>query len=174
MNIKATLFDQGLATAPEKSTLHPGELTVAKGCEYRLGSSEIHKQPGRSVATTTGLATEVLALRHLRYNSGSDKFAAMGNDGVVYTSTPGTSLTFASEKSGFTTGLIPQFASLADRWVMFNGTDDNNIREPNNVPGSATPWRTLGMIRALGKTTVTVNPRGATASDTAIDRDWET
>ncbi len=160
-------FSQGLVTNPDRSTLQDGELRVARG-EYRLGSSEYFKPPGRSKVEATGLSSVILNLARFQYESVTDVFVAVAGDGKVYEATPGTSMTFgAAVLTGLNTSAIPQFTSFKDTWIMCNGEDDNYIRELGNVPGTSSPWRTVGMKKALGQTAVTVSTDTA-YSETAV------
>lgn len=150
------LFDQGLTNSPEKSTLQEGELNKAEGCEYRLGTSEIHKQPGRSIANSSGIGSSLLNIHRFRYEDVTDVFVAYASDGKIYEATPSTSMTFSSTNtlSGLDTSAVPVFTSFNDRWIMCNGVDSNYIREPSTVPDASSKWRTLGMKRALGRSSV--------------------
>ena len=149
-------FSQGIVTNPDRSTLRPGELTAATGCEYHVGSPEIHKLPGRTLSNS-GLAETILNIKRLQFNDPDDAyidlFVAVTDGGKLYESSPGTSMTFGSaEITGLNTAAIPVWATFANRWLMCNGVNSNYIAEPENVPGTSTQWRLAGMRPPPGQT----------------------
>jgi len=156
------MFDNGLVTVRDPSTLAPGELAIATGCEYRVGTSHLHKIPGRSSAGDTTESAAVDGVGLLIYETGDSKVVAVVN-GKVYEATPGSTLTFDGAPTptppltGLTAGAVPWFTSYADQWIMVNATDDNYIREPNGN------WRTLGMVAPPEQTTVTTSAIAGTA-----------
>lgn len=155
-------FDQGLVTARDPSTLTDGELQVATGCEYRVGSPALYKVPGRSTAGTISSSASVTGLQLCQYDTGTDTFVATSGTGV-YESVPGTSLSFTVVSSFTrTANSPPSFLGFSDRWLMVNGVDDNYIREPLvpavtntgyfQATGFAGGWRRAGMKPADGTT----------------------
>ncbi len=166
-------FDQGLVTARDPATLETGELQVATGCEYRVGSPALHKVPGRTTAGTIASSATVTGLQHLQYDTGTDSFVATSGTGV-YESTPGTSLTFSAVSSFTrTANSPPSFLGFSDRWLMVNGVDDNYIREPTAPTPTNTGyfgnWRRAGMLAALGTTNTAASSATGTTSRSFSD-----
>jgi hypothetical protein len=93
-------FDGGLVDNPDRSTLTPGELSIATGCEYRVGSPELYKLPGRTRANSSGLGVAILGLERFQYEEAADVFVVLGADGNIYEATPGTSMTFTNKMKG--------------------------------------------------------------------------
>lgn len=161
-------FSQGLVTARDASTLKPGELQTAVGCEYRVGTPHVYKQPGRT-ATGNSFANIILGIHKFSYETGDNKLIAYlgteppgrgggigGRTGTIYEAAPTTTPNFQSSGlSSLSAGAIPQFSSFNDTWVMCNGSDPNYMREANPVSVDTTGdgnsnwtqgnWRTLGM-----------------------------
>lgn len=152
-------FNGGVVTVRDPSTLSEGQLQEAVSCEYRKGTSHLHKQPGRATSLTD-LGGPVNAIQRLNYDNpaANDLLAA-----YVKTS-PGEGQLHESpvfkkgETSNFTLAItslnpdaVPHFSGFRDSWIMVNGVDQNRIRESGTVPNSSppTPWRTLGMSRPL-------------------------
>jgi len=147
-------FSQGLVTARDASTLKPGELQTAKGCEYRVGSPHVYKQPGRT-ATGNSFVGTILGIHKYEYQTGDDKLVASAG-GSMYEASPTTTPSFVSSGlNGLSTTAIPHFSSFNDTWIMCNGADINYVREANAVFVDSTGdgdnnwskgnWRPLGL-----------------------------
>lgn len=139
----ARSFDGGLVTARDASTLRENELTLAEGCEYRVGSEHIYKLNGRA-STGTALGAQVRGIHVFQYDSATDKLVATSGT-QIWESAVSTAPVFASALAGLTDTGVPMVAAMQDFWIWVNGIDDNRIRESGNVPGTASPWRLLGM-----------------------------
>lgn len=145
----------GIVTSRDASSLRPGEMVSATGCEYHVGSPHLYKLPGRT-STDTALGAAVDAVVKLQYESGDILTAVCG--GSVYESTLSTSPTFgAATLTGLTSGATPQFTGIQEKWLMWNGTDDNYLRESDGT------WRRVGMQPPLAAPTAAVIS-GSTAS----------
>jgi len=137
----------GLVTSRDSSTLQPGELSQAIGCEYRIGSPELHKLPGRTDTGET-LDGEVLALAKLQYDGADDVLVADAN-GEIWESVASATPSFTSIVTGLSATAVPQYTGVRNEWIRCNGVDDNMVREPDAVPGGTQGnWRTIGMQTA--------------------------
>jgi len=160
---KPLAVHQGLVNNPTRTALQDGELTTATGVEYRIGSEEIYKLPGRSAAFSSNApGNTILGLKRLRYEDGSDTLAAVTGRGEIWESSAaptqtGNGWNTAASVTGQSETAIPSFNAAVDRWLVCNGVDDNLIREPANVPETSSKYRVAGMKAAKGRTKATLN-----------------
>jgi hypothetical protein len=141
-------FDKGLVTNRDPSSLTEGELQQAVGCEYRIGTSHIYKQPGRKAVAQANISHSINAIHKFQYDVQADKLIAYASDGDIHEATVSTSSVFGAAVLTGLTNAVPQFSSFSNSWIMCNGTDANYIREPQAVPVSGWStgnWRKLGM-----------------------------
>lgn len=116
-------FSQGLADNPNVVAMKQGELILATGCEYRLGSLDtLYKTLGRTI-NATGVGSAVTGLKRFQYNDGTDVFVAV-SAGKIYEATPGTSMTFTDIMNS----------------VLFNGVGQDDL----NTAADAGPYQYSG------------------------------
>lgn len=146
-------FSLGLVESRDPSTLRPGELQQAIACEYRPGTTHLHKQYGRTHVGTTTTA-DVKGIQKLQYDTSTDKLAAVSNGAVYESNVSAGALTFAATLTGLSSTAVPQFCGYNDHWLICNGVDANYIREPNpvNITGwTFGNWRRAGMMAPADK-----------------------
>jgi len=147
----------GLVTSRDSSTLHPGELSEAISCEYRIGSPHLYKLPGRRSNSQT-LGGAVLALTKLQYDGGTDVLIADANGKIFETPVSLTPSFTSAIVTGLSTTEIPQYTGIKNQWLRCNGVDNNLIREIGAVPNGTTGnWRINGMQTASALTFVNVS-----------------
>lgn len=85
----------GRVTSKDRSLLQPGELTVAKNCEYHVNDPALHQVPGRTAFNAAAEAASIVGIAYLEHDTLTDRLLiASGTE--LKTATIGTTGTFAS------------------------------------------------------------------------------
>lgn len=152
-------FSAGLNTSQNAASISDDEVTEAIGVEYNIGSPHLYPQPGRSLAATLPGASQVVrAIQQLQFDSVDSVLAAYGGDGALYESNVSLTPSFSSSGLAVTGSAVPQFNSYGDQWLMCNGVDPNQLREPvapSPNTGYSGKWRRHGLQPAIGTTQIT-------------------
>lgn len=153
----------GLVTARDPSSLKPGELAEAVGCEYRIGSPHLYKQNGRIYIATVPSSAAIRALHRFQYDTGDDVLVAVTGD-KVYEGAVSTSPTLTTVGlSGLGTTVIPHFVGYQDEWLMCAGDSGNYVREASGT------WHINGLARPSGVPTAASVTGSSTAQRPTTD-----
>ena len=87
---------QGKVTARDPSALQIGELVSARQCEYRLGSEDLFKLPGRLDVTSSAITgdAKVRGIKLFEYTGGVYKVIVVSGTGVHESDPHATALDF--------------------------------------------------------------------------------